>query len=474
MSAQSTLAKKFPELQGQWNLLTQVFGETPTSHTHWSFDVKESSNVNVGDLILLPTPAAVPGNLPGADKIGGMEVLWCKIEGKIECAQQQQAAQGAQAVQPPNPYDVMVQAVAGKESAFATQNPLPMAFGFTLKSMRTLFIPTALFVSAQQLDAPTQQSQEATPTTGNQFLSNCASTFKVANLDKNWFECNSKKDYIERMTQLHTLTRLFSKERADKYLNNLVFKHELMYSNCTNIVNTHMHLPITHVDFGLSQYASTKDMGVMADGFGPDSRFQAALLFKFNATNHKEISILDFLEPSVPGTLKFEKSAITRNVRVQLKQAMENLQMFLCAFSDKAFSVALEPIISMITSNDVTFWSDFEDAFLLYRVSTLSCCLSADYRARASLSEGLHPVRHCLSWYSRWCRSADTLPRAAVHGKHAGVHERLDALSARQVLQTRLHVLDLLVPSQAVSQAQAGGRGGQRRRQTASQEGGGG
>jgi hypothetical protein len=55
---------------------------------------------------------------------------------------------------------------------------------------------------------------------------------------------------------------------------------------------------------------------------------------------------------------------------VQIKQACENMQIFYGAFSDSAFDVALQPIISRLTTED-TLWEDYDDAFVIYRLSLM-------------------------------------------------------------------------------------------------------
>jgi hypothetical protein len=210
-----------------------------------------------------------------------MPLLWCKVMGKT-------STQGTAS-------DLLVNVVAGRELAENINSGLPKTLGFTLKAMKTLLVPTPLLTAIyeQQLAQEKIAASEAAPRKGNKYLVNCSSLTLGYNLDGRPFTCGSKKEYTERMTHLHTMTRLFSDERGVKYLDDLSFQHELFATTCTVLMATTAHTRIakTHVDYGLQRFVSLKGLAVMADGFGSDSRFQAAMLFKYLSTDFSVLAI---------------------------------------------------------------------------------------------------------------------------------------------------------------------------------------
>ncbi|KAJ1384813.1 hypothetical protein B484DRAFT_410689, partial [Ochromonadaceae sp. CCMP2298] len=198
-------------------------------------------------------------------------------------------------------------------------------------------------------------------------------------------KCADKKGVRAKLDIVQPLTRLFSPARMYRYCSELVFNHERLETTCRNLKSTGKHPGVSvgseddgeHPDFGLDKFAILQSMAVMQGGFGPGSRFQNALFLRFSATDHSKISIADFGSPKEATTTTFEVGRSTPEARSQLGRWLGNLQLFYGAFSGPAFLSPLDPLIKSLT-NDFYLWSQFQDFFLLFRVSLLLSNFSTD------------------------------------------------------------------------------------------------
>jgi hypothetical protein len=135
MSALSMLQNHYPEAEGYWREMSMLFTQTPTTVCHVAFTVKPVAQVADGAMVIYPMPHEVPEQVPSADEIFQMALLWCKVEG------QQTNSAGE--------IDLMVQIIAGRESAPDT-DPLPETPCLTFKKVRNLLIPSKLLDSAHK------------------------------------------------------------------------------------------------------------------------------------------------------------------------------------------------------------------------------------------------------------------------------------------------------------------------------------
>jgi hypothetical protein len=101
MSAASALAKNYPVADGYWREISKVYAKIPTTTSHLTFTVKPVAEVEVGALVLLPMPDAVPEQVPSTEEIFHTYLLWCKVVGK------QESSGGT---------DLLVDVVGGRES----------------------------------------------------------------------------------------------------------------------------------------------------------------------------------------------------------------------------------------------------------------------------------------------------------------------------------------------------------------------
>mmetsp|Transcript_11528 Transcript_11528/g.25608 ORF Transcript_11528/g.25608 Transcript_11528/m.25608 type:complete len:219 (+) Transcript_11528:609-1265(+) len=171
------------------------------------------------------------------------------------------------------------------------------------------------------------------------------------------------------MNRIKPLTRLFSEEKMTKYVPDLVFHGEWLSQNCKSFRTLQRIPPAGHVDSGHEHFMSIRNLCVMDEGFGDDSRFQKALLLKFDSLRYQDLSILDFLSPANFKEAIF-RSTTTDDAQGFMRTALENYQLFGVTFSHPDFSTALEPIIASLRK-DYRVWSRIQDDYLMYRVSLM-------------------------------------------------------------------------------------------------------
>mmetsp|Transcript_11529 Transcript_11529/g.25620 ORF Transcript_11529/g.25620 Transcript_11529/m.25620 type:complete len:350 (+) Transcript_11529:609-1658(+) len=178
------------------------------------------------------------------------------------------------------------------------------------------------------------------------------------------------------MNRIKPLTRLFSEEKMTKYVPDLVFHGEWLSQNCKSFRTLQRIPPAGHVDSGHEHFMSIRNLCVMDEGFGDDSRFQKALLLKFDSLRYQDLSILDFLSPANFKEAIF-RSTTTDDAQGFMRTALENYQLFGVTFSHPDFSTALEPIIASLRK-DYRVWSRIQDDYLMYRVSLMFELFSED------------------------------------------------------------------------------------------------
>ncbi|KAJ1386640.1 hypothetical protein B484DRAFT_410144, partial [Ochromonadaceae sp. CCMP2298] len=203
---------------------------------------------------------------------------------------------------------------------------------------------------------------------------------------RDWSDkCADRKGVRAKLDVAQCLTRLWSAARMNRYCSEIVLNPERLETTCRNLKSTGKHPGVTdgaeddeeHADYGLDKFAILQSMAVMQSGFGPGSRFQNALFLRFSATNHSKISIVDFGSPKEATTTTFEVGRSTPEARSQICRWLGNFQLFYGAFSDPAFLSPLDSLIKSLT-NDYYLWSQFQDFFLLFRVSLLLSNFSTD------------------------------------------------------------------------------------------------
>jgi len=155
MSAASALAKNYPEAEGYWREISQLYTRTPTTTSHLTFTVKPVAEVEVGALVLLPMPDAVPEQVPSAEDIYYTYLLWCKVVGK------QESSGGT---------DLLVDVVGGRE-----HYQLPETPGLTFRQVANLLVPTQLLLQTTDYTRPT-----ATKPVREKKVSGAASTAPAA------------------------------------------------------------------------------------------------------------------------------------------------------------------------------------------------------------------------------------------------------------------------------------------------------
>ncbi|KAJ1426000.1 hypothetical protein B484DRAFT_464363, partial [Ochromonadaceae sp. CCMP2298] len=170
-------------------------------------------------------------------------------------------------------------------------------------------------------------------------------------LDGRTHECRDKKTIRSKMDRVQPLTRLFSAERMLYYVAELLFNHERFSKTCTSLKARGKSQPDEHRDAGMHRYVQLQSLSVMQTGWDEASRFQHGLNLEFSRMDHRHISICDFLGPKDASTKAFEGDRTTPVMRERLRLALDNLQVFLAAYSHKNFLKSLTFRLSLMLEN---------------------------------------------------------------------------------------------------------------------------
>ncbi|KAJ1421269.1 hypothetical protein B484DRAFT_124219 [Ochromonadaceae sp. CCMP2298] len=208
MSAASALAKNYPDAEGYWGEISKLYTRTPTTTSHLTFTVKPVAEVEVGALVLLPMPDAVPEQVPSAEEIEGTLLLWCRVVGKPLRSGR---------------IDLVVEIVAGRENA-PDRAPLPETWGLTFKQVENLLVPTEHFVQMKGDDFKVER-----PTASKRGwvkkVSGAASAAPAAQSSNKVASHGCSRVFL-----LHVLSSLggFARGKRFKSLNSIVSEPELV------------------------------------------------------------------------------------------------------------------------------------------------------------------------------------------------------------------------------------------------------
>ncbi|KAJ1385852.1 hypothetical protein B484DRAFT_461194, partial [Ochromonadaceae sp. CCMP2298] len=340
MSIQDVRAASFPVVQDYWEAVSSHYSLAPTNWDHNRIRSSAYADVVVGDVVLLPIPGQLPAPMHTPDEVSNMPTIWGKI-------------------------------IDGRHLAPAN-HPLPTAPGITLPNLTNVVVPTELLltVAKGKLDAGQKQLDSADAQRGNSsFVQDIASLPKGVSLDGDLYPCSSKKDIHKRMADAMALTRLLPRARFAKFLPNILLDHELLKSTCNVLNNIRGVKPGGDVDHGFSEFHQVKELPVMSDGFGEDSRFQSAFHIRYDAVDQSKFGLLDFHTTPV-GATGFRKGDQSADGLAIIRTALINKQKFMVIFFDPVFHDTLKPITDAL-ENEVHIWEDFDNVYLLHRLSQL-------------------------------------------------------------------------------------------------------
>jgi hypothetical protein len=359
MSVQDVMSKSFPVVQNYWGAVSDHITLAPTNWEHHLIRSRPFADVAVGDVVLLPIPGALPAPMQTAAQVSSMPTVWGKIVGKSIRTEQGGGN------------DLLISIIDGRQLAPAN-HPLPSAPGITLPNLTNVVVPTELLltVAKGKLDAGQKQRDTADANRGNSsFVQDIASVPKGVSLDGGLYPCSSKKDIHSRMAGAMALTRLLPKARFAKFLPNILLDHELLKSTCNVYNNIRGVRPVGDLYHGFSEFHQVKELPVMSDGFGEDSRFQSALHIRYDAVDFSKLSLLDFYSTQVgPGA--FKKGDQSPDGRSIIRTSLINKQKFMAIFFDPVFNDVFK-LITDALENEIYIWQDFDNVYLLHRLSML-------------------------------------------------------------------------------------------------------
>ncbi|KAJ1431494.1 hypothetical protein B484DRAFT_395434, partial [Ochromonadaceae sp. CCMP2298] len=159
-------------------------------------------------------------------------------------------------------------------------------------------------------------------------------------------------------------------------------KLQRIMATCMALFATGEKHPAEHPDAGLHLYSALRPLTVMKTGFGEESKFQAALMLRFDSLDHSKMSVMDFQEPDKgePATL-FERDRYSTAMRCKLRNALEFVETLFQAFSHPDFGGTLQPLTNSL-NKDTSLWNRFQDPFLLFRVSLMLQRFSEEVRSQ--------------------------------------------------------------------------------------------
>ncbi|KAJ1415094.1 hypothetical protein B484DRAFT_401562 [Ochromonadaceae sp. CCMP2298] len=126
-----------------------------------------------------------------------------------------------------------------------------------------------------------------------------------------------------------------------------------------------------HKDAGLHLCAALHSLAVMQGGMGKGSKFESAILLRFNSLDLSKFSLLDFLARKEANEARFERDRHCPTAKPS------------CAAASRAWTLgtALLPITSSLKT-DTALWNKFSDVFLLYRFGLMLQIFGEDVRAQ--------------------------------------------------------------------------------------------
>jgi hypothetical protein len=363
---------KYPVADGYLqDAVGQLSAATPASGNH-CLAVKETAPLAIGVTFLVPLIDTATQVLPAVHDMLRGDTLWFKLIGKSEKSA--------------TTYDLVCDIVGGQDKA--GDRLLADQTGITLQAVHHVFVPEPFVLDQArrlglfQTDAPLVSSRAGNSSSVLTLSKACG-----VDLEDNEWECTDKKDAQSKMFELMALTRMWSKEKVLFYAPNIKFDYTRLYDTCMRLRTSEGRHADTHMDAGLHMFAALHGLVVMkhapskdpAACFATGSKFQHALLLRFNAMDHTHISLLDFLEPAQANAALFERGRFTATTRGVVRSAMEFFETFFAAFSSPAFSGALE-VLSSSLRTDPSLWNRFDDAYLLFKISAMLQAWAEDVR----------------------------------------------------------------------------------------------
>jgi hypothetical protein len=370
------ILNKYPVAAGDLQIAMAMLSKATIALNDHSVTVRLTAETAIGAVVLLPMldTADPDAALPPIHVLLAppIDSLWLKMISKSE-----KAANKWDTV-----FDIVGGATAAGDKLGADQT------GITFKDVEHLLVPqTFLLDQAKVLGlctiAPTPAATSGTNSHSVLTLSKSCGV----DLDGGEWECSDKKNAQMSTFKLMALTRLWTREKMLHYAHNIVLDYVRLYDTCMHLRTSGKQHADTHMDAGLHMFSALHGLAVMrtapskepAASFSSDSKFQHALLLHFNALDHTQISLLDFLPPDQANAAQFERGRCTPAARGILRSALEAFDTFFETFSHSSFNGALE-VLTKSLHKDTHLWNRFDNAVLLFQLSSMVQAWGDDVR----------------------------------------------------------------------------------------------
>ncbi|KAJ1388877.1 hypothetical protein B484DRAFT_439985, partial [Ochromonadaceae sp. CCMP2298] len=405
-----------------------------------------------GAVFIIPMFASSETELPSTSDLITHKLLWLMVKGKTRA--------GAA-------HNLVCQVVGGAKDAGALLTEGQT--GVALAAIDNVFVPQAWLMEIAKTSGmftiPKSGASAAEPSGEAKAAAVMSSSSSACckDLDGRTHECRDKKTIQTKMDRVQTMTRLFSAERMLYYVAELVFNCERFSKTCLTLKARGKSQPDTHRDAGMHRYVQLQSLSVMETGWDEGSRFQCAMNLEFSSMSHRKISLCDFLDPKLASTKSFEKDRSTPGMRELARLAVDNLQVFLAAYSHKDFLTALKVVTDSLR-DDFDLWRKMHDPFLLFRLSLMLENFGDDVRTQhrsemdpeLDLRDGPGCAKLLHMYGVRFVKDAEELSNGCTanghcdyystdYGQHDGIEHREGALltPAAATLKRDLAAADL-------------------------------
>jgi hypothetical protein len=161
------------------------------------------------------------------------------------------------------------------------------------------------------------------------------------------------------MFKITALSRMWTRDKMLFYALNILLDYTRLYDTCMRLRTSELSHADTHMDAWLHMFSALHGLAVIkaapskdpASCFAAGTKFQEALLLRFNALDHTHISLLDFLEPAQANAALFERGRFTAAARGDIRSSMEAFETFFEAVSHPSFNGALEVLTKSLRTD---------------------------------------------------------------------------------------------------------------------------
>jgi hypothetical protein len=354
----SAIISKYPAADGYLRDAMALLSTTPTTHSNTKCEVVKTTELSDNAVFVLPLVDATLPALPSMDELlGDSNQLFLFLKGKHK--------------RTVSAHDLVCDIVGGEGHAEDTL--AAGQTGITFSGVEHVLVPSEWMLRDALAAGFYKVAAAPGALAGNAASVDNPTLARGLDLDDNRWTCSDKRGAQLKLEKIMAVTRLWSKKRSERYITELLqIHHELLAGACTDMLATGgVEAAPGDANEGLHLYPALRPLGVMLEGFAEDSKFQNALLLRFDALDHSKISIQDFQEPLETSSMaQFERDRSSTPARSMLRNCLEFVETFFVTFSGPCFEGALRPLIKSL-GRDTALWNKFQDPFLLFRMTLM-------------------------------------------------------------------------------------------------------